>query len=391
MKKDVIIIGAGAAGLMCALTAGKRNRSVLVIDHAEKIGKKIRISGGGRCNFTNLKVSHENYESRNPHFCKSALARFGPQDFIAMVEKHGIAYYEKEAGQLFCEGSSIEIIEMLRKECDAAGVDFRLHCRVEGAEKRGHFYVSTNQGVLESASMVIATGGLSYPKIGATDIGHRLARHFGLAITPLQPALVPFTFHQKDLHALKELSGITIDAEVSCGKRRFRGNILFTHRGLSGPAVLQISLYWNPGERIVINPLPDVDAHELFAEKRRSRAELHNVLSGHLPRRFVEKWCELFLQQEAVKPMHQYTDKALNDIARKLHHWEITPGGTEGYVTAEVTRGGIDTNELSSKTMESKNVPGLFFAGEVIDVTGQLGGYNLHWAWASGYAAGRYV
>lgn len=391
MRKDVIIIGAGAAGLMCALTAGKRNRSVLVLDHAEKMGKKIRISGGGRCNFTNLKVSHENYVSRNPHFCKSALARFTPQDFIAMLEKHGIRYYEKEAGQLFCKGSSMEIIEMLRKECDAADVELRLHCRIEGAEKREHFYVTTDRGTLESESLVIATGGLSYPKIGATDIGHRLARHFGLTITPLQPALVPFTFHQKDLLAFKELSGITLDAEISCGKKSFRGNILFTHRGLSGPAVLQISLYWNPGDTIAVNLLPHVDVCEVFTAKRQGRVELHNVLSEYLPRRFVGKWCELFLQQESIKPMNQYTDKALNGIARNLHHWEITPGGTEGYATAEVTRGGIDTGELSSKTMEAKNVPGLYFAGEVIDVTGQLGGYNLHWAWASGYAAGQYV
>ncbi len=388
MKKDVIIIGAGAAGLMCAIEAGKRSRSVIVLEHAEKSGKKILVSGGGRCNFTNINLHYDNYLSRNPHFCKSALSRFTPHDFIAMVEKHGIRYYEKEMGQLFCRGSSNEIVNMLKKECSKAGVEIWLNCKISGIKREDCFTLSTNYGVLESESLVVATGGLSYPKLGATDIGHRIARQFGIKITSLKPALVPFTFNAKDLKIFQEISGVSVDAEVNCDNNHFRGYILFTHRGLSGPAILQISSYWNEGDPIIINLLPGLDAYELFRTKQNSRMEMHNLLSGYLPKRFVREWCELYMES---KPLNQYNDKELRKIAHHIHNWTIRPNGTEGYKKAEVTLGGVNTDELSSRTMESKKIPGLYFIGEVIDVTGQLGGYNLQWAWASGYAAGQYA
>ncbi|MDO8446819.1 MAG: NAD(P)/FAD-dependent oxidoreductase [Deltaproteobacteria bacterium] len=388
MKKDVIIIGAGASGLMCAIEAGKRGRSVLVLDHSEKIGEKIRVSGGGRCNFTNIDIRPDNYISNNPHFCKSALARFTPNDFIAMLERHGIDYYEKEAGQLFCRGSSGEIINMLQEECSRMGVEIRIHCRIEDVKRDDLFTVSTNLGTFETESLVVATGGLSYPKLGATDIGYRIARQFGIKVVAARPALVPFTLTPQDLKIATELSGVSINAVVTCHGRSFRGDILFTHRGLSGPAILQISSYWNPGDVININLLPDTDAYDLFMARRQGRMEMHNLLSEFLPRRFAQKWCELYIQS---KPLNQYSDKELKAIAQQIHNWTVKPIGTEGYKTAEVTLGGIDTDELSSKTMEAKKVSGLYFIGEVVDVTGQLGGYNLHWAWASGFAAGQYV
>ena len=388
MKTDVIIIGAGAAGLMCAIEAGKRGRSVLVLDHSGNAGKKIRVSGGGRCNFTNMDMHYEKYLSSNPHFCKSALARFTPHDFIGMLEKHGIGYYEKEQGQMFCKGSSAEILKMLQAECREAGVEMLLNCRIEGTQKEDRFIASTSQGMLESESLVIATGGLSYPVLGATDIGHRVARQFGLRVTPLKPALVPFIFQQEDRQVFSELSGVSINALVSCNGMDFRGDVLFTHRGLSGPAILQVSSYWNEGDAIVFNLLPDIDAYEFLVSKRQARTEMKNVLSEHLPARFAGKWCGMNIQS---KPLYQYNEKELRDIAHKLHNWELRPAGTEGYKIAEVTLGGIGTNELSSKTMESKKIKGLYFTGEVIDVTGQLGGYNLHWAWASGHVAGQYA
>lgn len=388
MKTDVIIIGAGAAGMMCAIEAGKRKRSVLVLDHSEKAGKKIRVSGGGRCNFTNINVRYDNYLSHNPHFCKSALARFTPSDFIAMLEKHGISYYEKEKGQLFCAKNSGEIIKMLREECADAGVKILLNCQLSEISREDFFIATTDHGAFQAGSLVVATGGLSYPELGATDMGYRIAKQFGLKITSLKPALVPFTFNAGELTIFGELSGISIDAVVNCNNMHFRGDILFTHRGLSGPAILQISSYWNQGDDIIINLLPDIDAHELFIMKRQSRTEMHNLLSGYFPKRFSQKWCESYLQS---RPICQYTEKELKEIAHMIHNWTVKPKGTEGYKKAEVTLGGIDTNELSSKTMEAKKVPGLYFAGEVIDVTGQLGGYNLQWAWASGYAAGQYA
>ncbi len=388
MKKDVIIIGAGASGLMCAIEAGRRGRSVLVVDHAERIGKKVLISGGGRCNFTNRDIRPENYISNNPHFCKSALSRFTPDEFIAMLERHGIKYYEKEAGQLFCAEGSGDILEMLKKELFEAGVEMRLHCQVEDVKRDKLFSLTTNQGTFQSESLVIATGGLSYPKLGATYIGYRIARQFGLKVNSLRPALVPFTLNPQDLKIVRELSGVSINASVSCKGKEFRGDILFTHRGLSGPAVLQLSSYWSPGEEININLLPDLDAYELLLARREGRMEMKNLLTEFLPKRLAIIWCELHIQS---KPVNQYSDKELRTIGQLLHNWIIIPAGTEGYDTAEVTMGGVDTNELSSKTMEAKKVPGLYFTGEVVDVTGQLGGYNLHWAWASGFAAGQYV
>ncbi len=388
MKKDVIIMGAGASGLMCAIEAGRRGRSVLVLDHAEKIGKKIRVSGGGRCNFTNIDIRSDYYISNNPHFCKSALARFTPNDFIAMLERHGIRYYEKEEGQLFCKESSGEIVTMIQRECSKAGVEIRLHCKIEDVERYDVFTLRTTQGYFESDSLVVATGGISYPQIGASDIGYRIAKQFGVRVTSVRPALVPFTFSPADRKLAGELSGVSFPAAVSYGSKVFRGDVLFTHKGLSGPAILQISSYWNPGDVININLLPDTDAYELFMARRQGRMEMHNLLSEFLPRRFAHKWCEMYIQS---KPLNQYSDKELKVIAQQIHNWTVKPAGTEGYKTAEVTLGGIDTDELSSKTMEAKKASGLYFIGEVVDVTGQLGGYNLHWAWASGFAAGQYV
>ena len=373
---------------MCAIEAGKRDRSVLVLEHMEKTGKKIRVSGGGRCNFTNINPGSENYLSANPHFCKSALARFTPGDFIAMIEKHGIEFYEKEKGQLFCRGTSGEIIRMLNEECRNAGVEILLNCRVGSIKKSDHFYISTNSNTIEAGALVIATGGLSYPELGATDMGFRTAQRFGLKVTQLKPALVPLIFNRQDLEKFGGLSGVSFDAVVGCKAGQFRGKVLFTHRGLSGPAILQVSSYLDRGDEIIIDLMPDRDAYELFMSKRTSRIELCNLLSEYLPRRFSRSWCALY---STSKPVCRYTEKELKDIAHQIHHWKIIPEGTEGYRKAEITAGGIDTGELSSKTMESKKVPGLYFVGEVIDVAGRLGGYNLQWAWSSGFVAGQYV
>ena len=387
-KKDVIIIGAGASGLLCAAECGKRGRSVLVLDHGERTSSKIRISGGGRSNFTNLNVTAGHYLSRNPHFCKSALARFTPRAILALVEKHRIAYYEKESGQIFCVRSSSDIISMLEKECEKAGVEMRLTCSVVDIRKAKNFTVTTNQGAFYSNSLVIATGGLSYPNIGASDFGYDMARQFGLKVTELMPALVPFIFSSRDQEVFRKLAGISLDATVSSGLKRFRGSILFTHLGLSGPAALQTSLTWKPGASLKIDLLPDTDILGMFFSRRQIKMEMRNLLAGYLPKRFAQVWCDTMMN---AKPLNQTSDKELNQIANALHSWEIIPKGTEGYGTAEVTAGGVDTDELSSKTMEAKNVSGLYFIGEVIDVTGELGGYNLHWAWASGYAAGQYA
>lgn len=388
MKKDVIIIGAGASGLMCALEAGKRGRSVLVLDHADKLGKKLRISGGGRCNFTNLNMHPEAYLSENPHFCKSALARFTPSDFMNRLEKYGIRFFEKEAGQLFCRDSSLQIINMLKEECNKAGAKVLLNCRITGISKEGVFKVSTSYGILESEKLVIATGGMSYPAIGATDFGYRIARQFGLKITALKPALVPLVLNPNNQKSLSILSGISVDAVVRCSRKFFHGKVLFTHKGLSGPAMLQASMYWNKGEALSINLLPDLDAYDLFMGRQHSRKEMLNLLAEYLPKRLSQMLCEGYIQS---KPLNQYTHRELEAIALKLHNWTITPAGTEGYDKAEITLGGIDTDELSSKTMEAKKIPGLYFTGEVVDITGQLGGYNLQWAWSSGHAAGQYV
>lgn len=386
MRKDVVIIGAGAAGLICASTAGRRGRSVLVIDHMRRVANKVRISGGGRCNFTNLSLSSDNYVSRNPRFCKSALARFGPRDVIALIEKHRIRFFEKEAGQLFCSGGSAEIIQMLLEECSDAGVEIHTRCRIAGVKKEDLFIVTTDQGTVQSKSLVVATGGLSYAKLGATDLGYRIALEFGLRVTPQRPALVPLIFTRRDRDRYTELSGISLKARVRSGQTSVDGMILFTHRGLSGPAILQISLYWEEGGPLSIDLLPDMDAYEIFMTRRGSRQRMETVLSRYLPARFAQRWCESCAEP---KPINQYTERELRETARKIHHWEIIPKGTEGYATAEVTLGGVDTRELSSKTMEARSVPGLYFVGEVLDVTGQLGGYNLQWAWSSGFAAGQ--
>jgi len=385
-EKDVVVIGGGAAGLFCAIEAGKRGRSVLVLEHAERIGKKIAISGGGRCNFTNLNTSADNFISRNPHFCKSALARYTPADFVSLVEKHGIAYHEKKLGQLFCDGSSQQIIEMLLTEARAAAVEIRCGSAVRRVEKRGSFEVETNSGIIDSQSLVVATGGLSIAPLGATDFGYRLARQFGLTIVEPWPALVPFALSRGTLRELGPLSGISLDASVSCDGRQFRENILITHRGLSGPAILQVSSYWRPGLSITIDLLPNHDALQVLSESENKEITLANFLSQFLPRRFALAWCELNFPSQ---PLKRYTSRELADIAQRLNHWEIMPAGTEGYRKAEVTAGGIATEELSSTTMEVKSLPGLYFIGEVVDVTGQLGGYNFQWAWASGYAAGQ--
>ncbi|HEY6804755.1 MAG TPA: NAD(P)/FAD-dependent oxidoreductase [Pyrinomonadaceae bacterium] len=378
---DVIIIGGGAAGLFCASEAGKRGRKVLVIEHAGRVGKKIAISGGGRCNFTNIYATAEQFLSANPHFCKSALARYTPHDFIALVNKHDIRYHEKKLGQLFCNESAQQIIDLLLNECADAGVEISCNSTVDSIAKiDDQFEVIIKPHRLTSTSLVIATGGLSIKPLGATDFGYRIAEQFGLAIEPPRPGLVPFTLDPSLLERLSKLSGISIDAVVSHNKTSFRENVLITHRGLSGPAVLQISSYWKPGDTISIDLLPDIESFEA------DEAELINVLARSLPKRFAQAWCELFAHS---KPLKQYGRRELETIASQLHDFKILPSGTEGFKKAEVTVGGISTRELSSQTMEAKKVPGLYFIGEVVDVTGHLGGYNFQWAWSSGYVAGQ--
>jgi predicted Rossmann fold flavoprotein len=405
MKTDVIIIGSGAAGLMCAIQAGKRGRSVVLLDHAKKLAEKIRISGGGRCNFTNLNTRPENFISNNPDFCRSALARYTPQDFIALLQKHGIGYHEKTLGQLFCDDESDAIIAMLRGECEAAGVKRFMSCEVgeinyspppeNGHQKteRHRFHVSTSRGDFNSASLVIATGGLSIPKTGATPFGYHVAEQFGIPITKLKPGLVPLTFAPDDWKPYADLTGVSLDTIVSCGKQSFRENMLVTHRGLSGPAILQISSYWQHGQPLHINLLPDLDMQALLTEQKTSKKLLSNYLIKWFPKSFSEVWCAQLAGHTKIenKPLNQYNDKERKLIAAILHDWQVTPSGTAGYNKAEVTCGGIDTRALSSKTMECVEVPGLFFIGEVVDVTGWLGGYNFQWAWASGYAAGQAV
>jgi predicted Rossmann fold flavoprotein len=388
MSHDVVVIGGGAAGLLCAIEAGKRGRRVVVLEHAGRIGKKIAISGGGRCNFTNINTGPDNFISANPHFCKSALARYTPSDFISLVEKHGIAYHEKKLGQLFCDESSRRIIEMLLRECEAAGIEIRCSTAVRRVAKKANFEVETQTGSLVSQSLVVATGGLSIPTLGATDFGYRMARQFGLAIQEPRPALVPFTLSSLTQSQLATLSGISVDALISYAGQQFRENILVTHRGLSGPGILQISSYWQPDAAIAINLLPELDAGKLLREHQNGEMELANFLGQFLPRRFAHAWCAL---NAPSQPLKRFTPAKLADIAERLNHWEIVPSGTEGYRKAEVTAGGVATGELSSQTMEVKRVPGLYFIGEVVDVTGQLGGYNFQWAWASGYAAGQSV
>ena len=388
MNFDVIIIGAGAAGLFCASVAGARGRKVLVLEKSAKVGQKILISGGGRCNFTNREVAPKNYVSQNPHFCKSALARYPPQDFIELVERHNIEYYEKKLGQLFCRDSARLIVQMLVDECERCAVEIRTNCAVETVEKLGDgFLIKTSNGEFQSESLVIATGGLSFPKIGATDFGLKIARQFNLKIVNPRPALVPLIFNADELRAFGELAGISLNVAAKFGDAEFRENVLFTHRGFSGPAVLQISNYWQPNNAISFDLLPETDALELLQANRASKQSLVNFLSQRLPNRFVEKFCA---QLGAAKPLDKLSNKELETTAAKLRDWRIKFTETEGWHKAEVMLGGVSTDELSSKTMAAKAVENLYFIGEVVDVTGWLGGYNFQWAWASGFAAAQF-
>ena len=390
---DVIILGAGAAGLMCAIEAGKRGRRVLVLERADRIGKKILISGGGRCNFTNLHTGPENFLSANPHFAKSALARYTPADFTKLVEKHRIAYHEKKLGQLFCDRAASDITAMLERECLDTGVEIRLNTNIvsvkkdEAQSKAGEFAIQAEEASFATPRLVVATGGLSIAKIGATSFGYDLARQFGLKIVPPRPALVPLVFSERDRKRWADLAGVStpVIASTPTTRQVFRENLLFTHRGLSGPAILQISSYWSGEAPIQIDLAPGRDLlDDLRSRGRRDSATWKLLLREVVPRRFADRWLE-------TDPLRGNSDSEFADAERRLHRWEVTPVETEGYGKAEVTAGGVDTDELSAKTMESRKVPGLFFIGEVVDVTGQLGGFNFQWAWASGFSAGQAV
>jgi predicted Rossmann fold flavoprotein len=390
---DVIIIGGGAAGLMCAIAAGQRGRDVVVLEGSNKIGKKILMSGGGRCNFTNLQTEPSRFISANPHFCKSALSRYTQWDFVSLVEKHGIAYHEKTLGQLFCDKSSKEIVAMLASECDEAGVNILTHCADLSIVSDAAYTVRCSRGTFTSESLVIASGGLSIPKMGASDFGYRLARQFSLRVLETSAGLVPFTLTGA-LHELSNrLSGVSCKATVTAADRVFTEDILFTHRGLSGPAMLQASNFWSPGEKIEIDLLPGVDAIDILltAKKTRPKSLLRVVLADLLPKALVTELQALFWPAVEEVALAEISDDRLREIATRLQSWLIKPAATEGYRTAEVTLGGVDTDELSSKTMESKQHPGLYFIGEVVDVTGHLGGFNFQWAWSSGQAAGQVV
>ncbi|WP_086005338.1 NAD(P)/FAD-dependent oxidoreductase [Rhizobium freirei] len=387
-RYDVIVLGAGAAGMMCAIRAGRRGRSVVVFDHAGAPGEKIRISGGGRCNFTNIHAGPKNFLSANPHFAKSALARFTPQDFIAMVERHGVAWHEKTLGQLFCDNSAKDIIRLLTDEMRAAGAQLRLRTEIGGIEQTASGYrVSTSEGVFEAASLVVATGGKSIPKMGATGFAYRVAEQFGLPVVETRPGLVPLTLDPLLLQGLAPLSGIAAPAEIRHGKTAFREALLFTHRGLSGPAILQISSYWREGEDITVVIEPDIDVFALLknAKQANGRQSAQTALAEVLPKRLAQH----FVESEGVTGnMADQSDKRLQRLASAIQSWPVKPSGSEGYRTAEVTLGGIDTACLDSRTMQAKTAPGLFFIGECVDVTGWLGGYNFQWAWASGHVAG---
>ena len=387
---DVVVIGGGAAGLMCAFTAAQRGREVIVLEGSNRVGKKILMSGGGRCNFTNLWCEPANFISHNPHFCKSALARYTQHDFVALVEKHGIPYHEKTLGQLFCDNSSKDIVAMLLDECAAADVRIETRCSIGSVAGAGPFSVETDMGDFTAPSLVIASGGLSIPKMGASGFGYEVARQYGLNVFDTNAALVPFTLTGA-LHDLAtRLSGVSTRATVSCGGTAFTEDILFTHRGLSGPAMLQISSYWQPGDEIALDLLPGIDAGEMLLEGKSAqpRTRLRRLLTGHLPKALVDELQALWFAKLAETPLQGIRNETLIDLGAKLQDWRVRPAATEGYRTAEVTLGGVDTNELSSRTMECKKHPGLYFIGEVVDVTGHLGGFNFQWAWASGHAAG---
>jgi predicted Rossmann fold flavoprotein len=381
---DAIILGAGAAGLMCAIEAGKRGRRVALIEHADRVGKKILISGGGRCNFTNLHYKPENFLSANPHFARSALARYTPADFISLVEKYGIAYHEKTLGQLFCDGSAKEIVAMLLAECADARAEVFLNEQVQNVRREANFVVVTPNEEFQAPALVVATGGLSISKMGATSLGYEIARQFGIAIQECRPALVPLVFDQSDQQAWCDLAGVSAEVIASTGRQKFREKLLITHRGLSGPAILQISSYWRETEPITIDWAPEtaVTAELLTKTTGRDAASAKTALRSHFSTRLADRLIDLV-------DSPRWTNAAIQQLENQLHHWQFEPDGTEGYEKAEVTAGGIDTNELSAKTMEAKRVPGLYFIGEVVDVTGHLGGFNFQWAWASGAAAGR--
>jgi predicted Rossmann fold flavoprotein len=383
-KYDALILGAGAAGFMCAMEAGRRGRRVAILELADRPGKKILISGGGRCNFTNIHCTPENFISSNPHFAKSALARYTPADFIALVEKHHIPYHEKTLGQLFCDRSAQDILGMLEKECAAAGVHLLTKITIEAVSRSDEFVVRAGEREFRAPVLVVATGGLSISKIGATDFGYRLARQFELKVRETRPGLVPVTFNDKDSRAYADLAGVSTEVVAACNGQRFREKMLITHRGLSGPAILQISSYWEKGQPILLDLVPDGEITKSLGQTGAPRTvvALRTALQTFLPNRLAERWLD-------IHPPTAFTNVALRDIEQHIHEWKMLPAGTEGFARAEVTVGGVDTDELSAKTMESRKVPGLFFIGEVVDVTGHLGGFNFQWAWASGAAAGR--
>ncbi len=394
LKYDCIIIGGGAAGLMCAATAGYRGRKVLVLDHANKVGKKILMSGGGRCNFTNYYVEPDNYISENPHFCKSALSRYTQYDFIELVSRYDLAFHEKTQGQLFCDNKSSDILNILLSECEKASVEIKTHCTIEAVAKSDGYILNTSLGEFRCDSLVIASGGLSIPTMGASGFGFDLAKQFGLDVHPLTPSLVPYTFSDKWLEISKQLAGVSAEVEITTNNTSFRDYFLFTHRGVSGPAVLQISNYWHLGDEVSVNFFPDVSLEKLMKDWRESglKTELKTLLAQipqhKLAKNFVNTWLGLVSEN---KPVSQYSNQEISAIARHFSAWVFKPSGTEGYRTAEVTRGGVNTDVISSKTFEAKNVESLYFIGEVLDVTGWLGGFNFQWAWASGWCAGQYV
>ncbi|MBU6450661.1 MAG: NAD(P)/FAD-dependent oxidoreductase [Cyanobacteria bacterium REEB67] len=380
---DVIVIGAGGAGMMCAAQVGQQGRSVVVLDHNAQVGRKILISGGGRCNFTNVEARPENFVSKNPHFCKSALARYRPADFIKLVESYRIRYHEKKLGQLFCDDSARQIVDLLLDEMDKGGVKLSLNTKIDSVKKSEDFFeVETSRGLFKAERLVVATGGLSVPQVGATGFGYEIARYFNLKIVQTEPALDGFTWSHDDLDRFGPLAGVSLDTVVSAGKASFRENVLFTHTGLSGPASLQASLYWQRGQKLTIDLSPELDVGDYLLSRRREgvRQELKNVLAEVLPRRFADAFVE---GKSLAGPLNGLAEKTLLNVGQSLKSWQVQPQATVGYRKAEVTRGGVDTSHLSSQTMECKTVPGLYFIGEVVDVTGQLGGYNFQWAWAS--------
>jgi predicted Rossmann fold flavoprotein len=386
--KDVIIIGAGAAGMMCGAECGKRGRTVLVIDHAEKAGKKILVSGGGRSNFTNIRVSDENYISGNPHFVRSALSSFTQQDFLDLIGQHGISWEEREYGRLFCRESASRIVTMLEKECSQVGVGFSLGTEVLKVEKADFFRLTTSKEIYQAQSLVVATGGLTWPQIGSTAFAYDTAEQFGINVVSPSPALVPFVYRQEDAMNFSDLSGISLPAHVSCGGKTFLEDILFTHKGLSGPAILQASSYWEKENPVVLDFLPGTDTYDLFTKNRELKIEMKTFLSRSIPKRLSEKLCGIV---SLPKTVNKFSNKEYKALSALINSFRIVPQSTEGFDAAEATRGGVDTRELSSRTMESRKIRGLFFIGEAVDVTGQLGGYNLQWAWSSGYAAGQHA